>query len=194
MSMALTRARYTAWLPWVLLLIVSSMLQVTGSYPGLRLNLSANDSTWWYTSFTCHLVHLTTRHWLYNSLALVVIGGIFVRQYTWPIWLLTYAISAISISLGLHWFPHDLHSYAGLSGLLHGLFVMGVLRLYPQQPRLASLLGLLVLLKLLMDATVGSVVLKAPGFTVASMAHVYGAIGGLLSWLSVYLWRISRVA
>jgi rhomboid family GlyGly-CTERM serine protease len=180
----LTRAHMQPWLPWCLLLAVCAVLQLAGGYPALRLELPPVHCEWVYRIFTCHLVHLTARHWLYNSLALLIIAWIFVRQFHWPVWLMTYCISSLAVSLGLLLFPDDLHSYAGLSGLLHGLFTMGCLLLYPQQARLALVLGMLMLIKLVLEQFFGSLMLPTPGFVVASMAHVYGVIGGLISWLS----------
>jgi rhomboid family GlyGly-CTERM serine protease len=183
MNIFLNRARFSAWLPWCLLFALSTTFQISGVYPALRLDLAATDSHWLYTALTCHLVHITTRHWLYNSLALLIIAFIFHQQFNWQRCLLTYALSAVSISLGLLWFPHGLHSYAGLSGILHGYFAMGCLLLYSQQARLALGLGLLLLVKLIAEPFIGSVFIAHPEFAIANSAHAYGVIGGLLSWL-----------
>ena len=183
MKTFLNRTTLSAWLPWCLLFAITAVLHVSGAYPSLRLDLAVTDSHWLYTSFTCHLVHITTHHWLYNSLALLVIAFIFRPQFNWLYFSLTYAIAAISISTGLLWFPHGLHSYAGLSGVLHGYFAMGCLLLYSQHARLATGLGLLLLLKLIVEFFIGSVFIAHPGFAIAHSAHVYGVLGGLLSWL-----------
>lgn len=184
MYTSLTRVLLPAWLPWLLLLGVCAVLQAIGGYPALRLDFPPTHGTWVYTVFSCHLVHLTTRHWLSDSLALLVIGWIFVDAYNWKNWLLTCCLSALSVSVGLLMFHPGLRSYAGLSGVLHGLFTMGCLLLMPRQPRLAVGLMLLLLLKLLLEPFYGSLFMPTPGFTVASLAHVYGMIGGLLSWLT----------
>jgi rhomboid family GlyGly-CTERM serine protease len=194
MNASLTSRYFQAWLPWLLLLGVCAVLQFVGGYSLLRLDLPPAHGSWLYSLFTCHLVHLTPRHWLYDSLALLVIAWIFVDQYNWQAWLLTYCISSLTVSLGLLLFPAGLQSYAGLSGLLHGLFAMGCLLLYPQYPRLALVLGLLVLLKLVMEHFYGALLLSNPGFSVASMAHVYGLIGGLISGMIWYGLRGRRVA
>jgi rhomboid family GlyGly-CTERM serine protease len=192
MTRFLTSATCKIWLPWSLLLLLTGVLQWTGGYPALRLALPATDNSWLYTGLTCHLVHLSSRHWLYNALALIVIAAYFARFYTWRQWLLTYCLSALCISAGLLWFPQGLHSYAGLSGVLHGLFAMGCLRLAASQPKLALGLGLLLLVKLLLETRFGSVLMPTPGFPVAHMAHVYGVIGGVLSWVCVYVVRQRR--
>ena len=159
MKTFLNRTTLSAWLPWCLLFAITAVLHVSGAYPSLRLDLAVTDSHWLYTSFTCHLVHITTHHWLYNSLALLVIAFIFHPQFNWLYFSLTYAIAAISISTGLLWF------------------------LYSQHARLATGLGLLLLLKLIVEFFIGSVFIAHPGFAIAHSAHVYGVLGGLLSWL-----------
>ena len=194
MNTSLTRAQIQSWLPWLVLFCICAALQLAGGYPVLRLELPPANMARLYTVLTCHLVHLTTRHWLYDSVALLLIAGIFVHHYTWQTWLLTFCVSALSVSLGLLLFHRGLHSYAGLSGLLHGLFTMGCLLLYSQQPRLASVLGVLVLIKLLLEHFHGSLLMPSPGFTVASSAHAYGVIGGVLSWGSMLAWRAKYAA
>lgn len=181
-------------LPWVILAVTTAGLQFGAAYPELRLELPASPLPWLYTSLTCHLVHVTTRHWLTDLVALAVIAFIFYNTFTWRSWLLTYVLSAFSISAGLSLFPHDMHSYAGLSGLLHGYFAMGCLLLFPRQPRLASVLGSLLLVKLLVGQFYGSSFLVYPGFEVAHGAHIYGVLGGVLSWFAVYIYRSLRGA
>jgi rhomboid family GlyGly-CTERM serine protease len=189
MHAPLTRASFLSWLPWLLLLGVTSLLQLTGRYASLRLNIPTLDFSWVYTSLTCHLVHVTPRHYLYNALALLIIAWLFAREFTWPTWLLTFCLSALCISGGLLGFSHGLRSYAGLSGVLHGLFASGCLLLYSRQPRLAIVLGVLLLFKLLLDHFYGSLLLSMPGFTVVSSAHLYGVIGGVISWVWISLRR-----
>ncbi|MBI1423939.1 MAG: rhombosortase [Gammaproteobacteria bacterium] len=191
MTTSLTRAQWHSWLPWLLVLCVISLLQLAGTYPHGRLNLPAADLHWVWTGLTCHLLHITFQHYLYNALGLVVIAALFVGVYTWQSCLLTYCLSALTISVGLIWFPAGLHNYAGLSGVLHGWFMMGCLLLLPQQPRLASVLFVLMLIKLVVENVNGGL-LSMPGFTVATRAHLYGVTGGSLSWLCVSLWRARR--
>jgi len=189
MTHSLTSATCKTWLPWLALLLLTAALQGVHAYPALRLHLPAMDTSWLYTSLTCHLVHLSLRHWLYNTLALLVIAAYFARLYSWQSWLLTFCLCAFCISAGLLWFPQGLHSYAGLSGVLHGLYTMGVLLLYARQPRLAIVLSGLLLLKLVVDGVYGSLLFSDPGFVVARSAHLYGVLGGVLSRVCVYAWR-----
>jgi rhomboid family GlyGly-CTERM serine protease len=188
----LTSIQFRAWLPWLLLLLTCSLLQIFGAYPALRLDLSLQDYAWLYTGLTCHLVHITDRHWLNNALATLILAYLFAPYYHWQNWLLTYFITAICISLGLLLYPTELHSYAGLSGMLHGLFVMGCLLLATRQPWLAILLGLLLVAKLLLQTLTGLSFTPHLQFTPALHAHVFGAVGGLLSGLVYFALLAAR--
>jgi rhomboid family GlyGly-CTERM serine protease len=183
MQTFLTSARFPLWAPWLGLLAVCAILQILGAYPALRLELPLAGDSRLYSVFTCHLVHLNARHWLSDAVALLLIGWIFIDQYNLKSWLLTCCLSAFSVSLGLLLYHPGLRSYAGLSGLLHGLFVMGCLLLLSRQFTLALVLLVLLLVKLVVESFYGSLLVLSPGFTVASIAHLYGLAGGILSWL-----------
>lgn len=180
------------WLPWLLLFTVCAVLQVTHSYASLRLELRPPQWAWLYSVFTCHLVHLNSRHWLHNSLALLVIAVFFARQYRWHTWLISVVVSALCVSLGMLLFYPQWHTYAGLSGLLHGLFAMGCLLLYRDQPRLAIGLGVLMLVKLTVEHWSGPLSQTLLDFPVAGSAHVYGVIGGMISWVSCRLFGVRQ--
>lgn len=189
MLLSLNSRPLAPWLPWLLLLGVTTLLHFGHGYPLLRLELRPVQWRWLYTVFTCHLVHLTTQHWLHNSLALLILAGIFARCYRWQVWWVGFVTSALTISLGMLWFQPQWHSYAGLSGVLHGLFAMGCLLLYRVQPRLAIALGILLLLKLSAEVVFGAFAASVLAFPVARAAHGYGVIGGVLGWTICYRLR-----
>ena len=92
-------------------------------------------------------------------------------------------MSSLVIAVGLLLFPLGLHSYAGLSGVLHGLYVTGALLLFRHRPRLAMLLLVLVALKLVLEPALLARGYFDPGFRVAGQAHLFGCLGGFLAWL-----------
>jgi len=170
--------------------MVCALLRLVDAYPVLRLELPAAWPSWLYQCFTCHLVHITTGHWLADSLALVAIALLFYREFGLRCWLMSYFISSLCIAAGLLVFPQDLHSYAGLSGVLHGLYVTGALLLLRHSPRLALMLLALLAIKLLFEPALLSLGYFDPGFPVAGQAHLYGSLGGLLAWLGCRHTRI----
>lgn len=186
MNLTLTTLSWRAWLPWLILLGAIALLQLLGEYQPLRLEFPLTSSDW-YQLFSCHFVHLNTSHWLHDSLALLVIGWLFTDVYSWKSWLLTLVAGVLCVGIGLSLWHPSLHSYAGLSGVLHAFFAMGCLLLFRTQPRLASLLAVLLILKLVIQPFVGPLLISTTGYVVANLAHDYGAIGGLLSgllWIS----------
>jgi len=160
-----------------------ALLRLVDAYPVLRLDLPASGFSWLYRCFTCHLVHITTGHWLADSLALVAIALLFYQEFGLRCWLMSYISSSLCITAGLLLFPQDLHSYAGLSGVLHGLYVTGALLLLRHRPRLALVLLALLAIKLLIEPALLSRGYFDPGFRVAGQAHLFGSLGGLLAWI-----------
>lgn len=181
------RTEISSWTPWLLLLLLSALLQSFHVYPVLRLELHGPASHWAYQIFTCHLVHINNTHWLSDALALIVIAILFHRLMDFPCWLLSIVTSAIIISAGLLIFPHGLHSYAGLSGILHGLFVTGALLLYRHRSQLATLLLTLLAAKLLIEPALINLGYIQFGFPVTTSAHVYGSLGGILAWSGCWI-------
>ena len=189
MTPLLNSRQITPWLPWLLLLGICALLQVTNLYPSLRLELRPPQWSWVYSIFTNHFVHLNSHHWLLNSLALMILASVFAPYFSWRAWLLCLLVSAFCVSAGLLLWPSRWHSYAGLSGVLHGLYAMGCLLLYRQHPRLALGLAMLLLVKLGVEHWYGPLSETSLDFPAAGTAHVYGAIGGILSWSSCYILR-----
>ena len=129
----------------------------------------------WGRLFTGHFAHLGAHHLLFNLLGLALIVDLLLEDWSFAATLALAAASALGISVLLWWLEPDLQWYAGLSGLLHGLWAGAALAgwLRRHQPMaLAALLALAIKLAVL-NAGDGSM-------PVVPMAHVYGAASGLL--------------
>jgi len=183
------RAVRLRWIPWTVLLLSCALLRLVDAYSALRLELPASDYRWLYQSFTCHLVHITTGHWLSDSIALLAVALLFYREFSLRCWLFSYISASLCISAGLLLFARDLHSYAGLSGVLHGLYVTGALLLFRSRPRLAVLLLFLLAIKLMLEPVLISRGYFAPGFRIAGQAHLSGSLGGILAWIGCIRFR-----
>lgn len=153
-----------------------------------------------------HLVHLNTPHLMLNLLALLLLCELVWRDLDWRhgVGLLLFAAFGVSGAL-LAWHP-DVAWYAGLSGILHGLWagcaVHGSLAASPvpeqtMQPwqarwplprRICAVALALLCLKLLMEFSFGPSqrTEQAIGGPVIAVAHAYGALSG-----AIYLpiWR-----
>ncbi|MDH3621140.1 MAG: rhombosortase [Gammaproteobacteria bacterium] len=139
---------------------------------------------------TGHFVHLGWTHMWLNlaGLALVVwlVGGIF----SWVRWLLVLALTVLIIDVGFWFLYPNLAWYVGLSGVLHGLLVGGLLKGVVERDRESMILLGFVLAKLAWEQFSGG---PLPGSEATSggnvivNAHLYGAVGGALA--GTLLWR-----
>ncbi len=124
---------------------------------------------------SAHLVHLSIQHLAFNLLGLYVLSELLWDRFTASEWMSLCVFSALAIS-SLFWlFEPQLLWYAGLSGVLHGLWAGMALLGWMRTRRVLFFAALLALgLKLIW---LNGVKLDVP---VVSIAHVYGAAAGLL--------------
>ncbi|MFK8018076.1 MAG: rhombosortase [Gammaproteobacteria bacterium] len=144
--------------------------------PGL-----GNGELWRWLSG--HVVHLSWSHTVLNAAGLLVIAALFVRDVALREWYLALALAAVSISLGLWFWSPSLDWYVGLSGVLHGLFVLGAWSEWRHGHRSGLYLLLGVAAKLAYEQAAGALPMtaSAAGGPVVVDAHLYGALGGALA-------------
>jgi len=160
------------------------------SEPWLEFNRSAIDQGQWWRLVTGHWVHYGVYHLLMNSAALLLCGYVLLIDLKPGHYVALLLTCLLSVGLGLYWGNPQLGYYAGLSGVLHGLLVAGLLLGLHQAPRLYALALLVVAVKIVREQWPGfdttHVLLPVP---VAVDAHLYGAATGLLWGLAVLLRR-----
>ncbi|MEW5838533.1 MAG: rhombosortase [Pseudomonadota bacterium] len=170
-----------------------------GRYPGVALLLLlwlalqyAGGLTWWEYSrpalqagqiwrvLSAHFVHLNDTHLLLNALGLLAITSLWSQALRgWSPSLLAAGI-ALGVTAGLWFRAEHLSYYAGASGVLHGLFIVGALLSQEiRWPwRLLAILGLLV--KLLAEIHVDTGSAQLIGAPVIHAAHQFGALSGFV--------------
>lgn len=131
---------------------------------------------------TGSFVHLGWYHFALNVLGLGVLVLLCPERLAPAVWARRVLLLAAFMSAGLYLFVPALPSYVGMSGVIHGLFVLG---LVPQLLRrdliaagcLAYLLG-----KLAFELVAGAPVSdeQAIGGRVVVESHLFGAIGAVL--------------
>ena len=133
----------------------------------------ADGEVWRWIS--AHLVHLSVSHCLSNLLGLWLIS-----EYLWDELSLADASvlsvgTGAGISLLLWWFASDVDWYAGLSGVLHGLWAGCALAWFCRTGDrvAAAALGLLAI-KLVLPPH------ELSALPVVTVAHTYGALCGLI--------------
>ena len=135
----------------------------------------------WWRLWSGHLLHLDLSHALLNLGALAVILMLAWRQRMLAELAVAALVAMPLLSLALLWLDPQLDWYAGLSGLLHGLLVMVLVR---RGDMLAIVLLLLLVAKLACEWRFGS---HGQQFEVVTLAHRLGAALGVL-W-AVVRWR-----
>jgi hypothetical protein len=101
----------------------------------------------------------------------------------------------VATSLGVYWFNPEIEWMAGLSGALHGLFMLGAIGMILLGEWLGWALVAGVLAKLGWEQLVGELPMTGEliGGSVVTAAHVWGAAGGLLAGLrEILIWRRQR--
>ena len=132
-----------------------------------------------------HLAHLGWQHFALNSCGLVLVWYLVGDAFSQRTWLIVIALILAAID-GAFWvLDPELYWYVGLSGLLHGLLVAGLVSRLPAVAGETLVLLLLVTAKIAWEQFAGPV----PGSEATSggpvivNAHLYGAVGGIIGAL-----------
>ncbi|WP_428441434.1 rhombosortase [Photobacterium sagamiensis] len=130
---------------------------------------------------TGNFTHTNWPHMLMNSLALSIITFIFRRHFSARRY--TALIVFISVIIGIGIFATDIQWYAGLSGVLHGLFAWGAVRDIRTQTKGGWLLLAGLILKIGWEQYYGGAASSAAliGARVAIEAHLIGVVSGLVA-------------
>jgi rhomboid family GlyGly-CTERM serine protease len=136
--------------------------------------------------FSGHLTHLNGAHLLMNLVGLWLIWLLFfLHERAGVLCLYRLPTLLIGTSLALLLLSPEVTWYRGLSGVLHGLLALALLRQSQAQPFAGGLLLVLFVVKIAWEQASG----PAPGSEawiagrVIVDAHLYGAILGGLIWL-----------
>lgn len=173
-------------------LIIDSSSQLWLSYFPQSVTFSINDiSSQLVQLFTRHFVHTNPPHLFINIFGLFLIwllyGDYFVLKKATRLFALLFVCLCCFTSVFVAVFSHEDANFVGLSGVLHGLFLWGVV----QDIRTKVLTGYLLLLGAIIkigqeqfyeDSAFMAGIINAD---VAVDSHLYGAISGLLLGLLI---------
>ncbi|MDX1515799.1 MAG: rhombosortase [Woeseiaceae bacterium] len=143
---------------------------------------------------SAHVVHLGGAHLALNLGGLLLVWLLVGSALTSPQWLLVLAGSMLAIDAGLWWLMPGLDWYVGLSGVLHGLLMAGVIGGWLQRPRESLLLAVLLIAKLGYETVAGAMPAtgSAVGGDIITEAHLYGTAGGAAAALLLRLYTFAR--
>lgn len=142
--------------------------------------------------FTGHLAHLSWTHILTNLLGLALVWGLFGHHLPAKRWLHVIIFNALGISLLLLIVDSHILWYVGLSGVLHGMFLVGCLYDMRSGRWDSKLLLVLLIGKLLWEqlrepigetaSLIHQLVELFIGGAVIVDAHLFGAIMGFITY------------
>jgi rhomboid family GlyGly-CTERM serine protease len=174
--------RFRSLVPWLVLLALCILAQWLGWEQQLRFDRDAIGSGRLWLLLSAHLVHLNWNHLWLNMGGLLLVAVFFRAYGSVLVWLGVLLLSAAGVGLGLYFLDPQMHYYVGLSGVLHGLFLVGAWWERRYHPLSGKLLLLLIVVKLVWEQLFGALPGSASmtGGHVAVDAHLYGALSGLL--------------
>ena len=135
-----------------------------------------------WRALTAHWVHVGWTHWLLNCVGLVAMVILTMPGWSVLRWICSTIVMALGISLLMTLFNPEVHDFAGHSGILYGLYLLGAFSLFSKDRLIAVLVGLAIVIKISMeqlqfhDFNTGDLI----GARVVVDSHLYGVIMALV--------------
>lgn len=196
--MAVTRLKELLRDNWFALLIAGTALAIAlgGQHTALwlRYDRGAILHGQWWRLLTGNFVHLGWSHLWLNLAGWLLVWLLFKAQVPVKTWIAATVLCSLGVGVGLLWGSPHLEWYVGLSGVLHGYFVIGALLSIRMGYRFELLLLALVVAKLTWEQNVGPLPgsEKYSGGHVVVDAHLYGAISGALLAALPKRWLLTK--
>lgn len=111
----------------LMLLLVFTELLGDGGRELLRYDRSAILAGQWWRLLTGNFVHLGWYHLALNEMGLLVLVLLCPEPLPLWVWVRRIVVLSLGMTSGLLAFVPQLHSYVGMSGVIHGLFVLGLM-------------------------------------------------------------------
>jgi rhomboid family GlyGly-CTERM serine protease len=145
---------------------------------------------------TGHFAHLGVAHLVLNLAGLGVVWILVGGAYSSLAWVFIIASSLALIDLGFWFLDRDLGWYVGMSGLLHGLLVAGIVSRFRAAKAESLALAVVVAAKIAWEQLAGPLPGSefSAGGPVVVNAHLYGAIAGILAGGLLHTASLRRVS
>jgi rhomboid family GlyGly-CTERM serine protease len=194
----ITNADYRSpavWLPPAVVMALILLLALGGEAvrAPLRYDAAAIAAGEWWRLLTGNWVHLGWWHLFLNEMGLAVLVLLCPEELSWAVWVRRMVLLSLGMSAGLYFFTGTTW-YVGMSGVIHGLFVLGLGRqvLIGRDLIAAGCLAYL-LGKIAWEMIVGVPVSDeaALGGSVLVESHLYGSLSALVYGLMFgAFWRV----
>ncbi len=171
----------------LLLLVPALVGSATTNF--LRYDRAAIIAGQWWRLVTAQIVHLGLHHAAINILGLIFLWALFAREWKPLQWAFIAVVVTAAIDGGLWFLDPGVTWYVGASGALHGLMVAGIVAYILSRDPLGWIMAGLLAAKLAYEHLHGPLPFAGRGVPVVVDAHLYGAIGGLVSSACLMRWR-----
>lgn len=182
------------WPPWLVPAVLSAgcgllMLGGTPLATDWSLQREAVAQGQWWRLLTCNFVHLGLWHYLFNVASLAVLPLLCPERLPGREWALRLVVLSLSVGVGIELCVPWVGMYVGLSGVVYGLFLLGLGRMALQGDRFAMLCVAYLLGRVGLELYSGTAAWERRmiGGEVVAESHVCGFAGaallGGLQWL-----------
>jgi len=198
----ITNADYRSravWLPPLAVMALVLLLGLGGEAvrTALRYDTDAINAGEWWRLLTGSFVHLGWWHLFLNEMGLLVLVLLCPEALPWSVWARRLLLLSLGMSAGLYFFVPDAQWYVGMSGVIHGLFVLGLGRqiLVGRDLIAAGCLAYLVGkiawemaagVPVSDEAAIGGKVLVESHLYGSLSAVIYGLIFGAFRWVETF--------
>ncbi|SGZ03768.1 rhombosortase [Moritella viscosa] len=180
------------WLSWFILgllcLIIYALSTENITILDYNRELILDGELW--RLITGNFNHTNIYHVLLNVCALAVISGLHYRYYSATTYLGLILILSIGVGAGIFFLSPNTHLYVGLSGILHGIIIVGAIIDVTKQYYSGYVLIAGTIIKIINEQFFNSPIemSKLIQAQVLTEAHLYGLVTGLIiAPLFVYL-------
>ncbi|QUM80466.1 rhombosortase [Moritella sp. 5] len=180
------------WLSWLILGLLCLIIYALSTENITALDYNREliiDGELWRL-ITGNFNHTNIYHVLLNVCALAVISGLHYRYYSATVYLSLILILSIGVGAGIFLLSPSTHLYVGLSGILHGIIIVGAIIDVTKQYYSGYILIAGTIIKIINEQFFNSPIemSKLIQAQVLTEAHLYGLVTGLIiAPLFVYL-------
>ena len=136
----------------------------------------SSDASFLWQMFTCHLVHWSAEHLVYDGICFAIITAMLSIRKTLACMMLSSVTIAITVTLA---YP-EMTAYGGLSGVNCALFTLWAFQLAEQSKIISFMALAAIIAKTLFEIKVGHTFFVTDTFVPADMAHVAGIVTGVI--------------
>ncbi len=195
------RAKYLRLLCLLLLVLPVFFLGIFSELanPYLEFNREQVLSGQFWRLFTCNFVHLSSNHMFMNMSVYVLSVLIFGSALSLVAWHGALLICALAVGLGLLIFDSNVLVYVGLSGVIYGMILFGLLANIKQNTVIYVLVYVYISYKVMSQQSAAynpEEMQVFIGGNVIASAHLMGLVAGNLCALVFWAisWRKRRVS